>query len=150
LQSSTTTAAGANISPLLDKKIEEVSAGIPASYSQHLRSAGQENVSVITDYILTMKIEVNLSDHYRRDLIEILSKFSRYNNNKLFKDLTRNDVIKFLDTYRRIETQDPLHRWIGTYNVYRIHLLCFFKWLYYPDVEPGRRPKPSVVEIFPS
>jgi hypothetical protein len=150
LQSSTTTAAGANISPLLDRKIEEVSAGIPASYSQHLRSAGQENVSVITDYILTMKIEVNLSDHYRRDLIEILSKFSRYNNNKLFKDLTRNDVIKFLDTYRRIETQDPLHRWIGTYNVYRIHLLCFFKWLYYPDVEPGRRPKPSVVEIFPS
>lgn len=146
MQSSTTTAT--NISPLLDRKIDEVGAGIPASYSLHLRSAGQ-NVSVIIDYILTMKIEVNLSDHYRRDLIEVLSKFSRYNNNKPFKDLTRNDVIAFLDTYRRTETQDPLHRWIGTYNIYRIHLLRFFKWLYYPDVEPGKRPKPSVVENLP-
>jgi len=22
----------------------------------------------------------------------------------------------------------------------------FFKWLYYPDIEPDRRPKPSVIE----
>jgi integrase len=147
LQSSTS-AATENFSPLLDRKIEEVGAGIPASYSLHLRSAGQ-NVSVIIDYISTMKIEVNLSDHYRRDLIEVLSKFSRYNNNKPFKRMTRSDVITFLDTYRRTETQDPLHRWIGTYNVYRIHLLRFFKWLYYPDVEPGKRLKPSVVENLP-
>ena len=141
--------ATVNISPLLDRKIEEIGAGIPASYSLHLRSAGQNNVNVIIDYIATMKSEVNLSDHYRRDLIEVLSKFSRYNNNKPFKDLTRGDVIAFLDTYRRTEAQDPLHRWIGTYNIYRIHLLRFFKWLYHPDLEANRRPKPSVVDNIP-
>ena len=27
-----------------------------------------------------------------------------------------------------------------------MHLLRFFKWLYYPDVEPDKRPKPSVIE----
>jgi hypothetical protein len=91
-----------------------------------------------------MKSEINLSDHYRRDLIEVLSKFSNYNNNRPFKDLIRSDVIAFLDTYRRSEVQDPLHKWIGTYNIYRVHLLRFFKWLYYPDIEPGKRPKPSV------
>jgi len=143
---SSTTAA--NISPFLERKIEEIGAGIPASYLLHLRSAGQ-NASVIVDYIITMKSEVNLSDHYKRDLIEILSKFSKYNNNKPFKDLARSDVIAFLDTYRRTETQDPLHKWIGTYNIYRIHLLRFFKWLYYPDVEANRRSKPSVVENIP-
>jgi hypothetical protein len=62
---SSTTAATANISPLLDRKIEEIRAGISASYSQHLRSAGQDNVTVIIEYIVTMKSEVNLSDHYR-------------------------------------------------------------------------------------
>jgi integrase/recombinase XerD len=139
-------ATAADISPLLDGKIEETSTGIPASYALHLRSVGQNNVKVIIDYIISMKSEVNLSDHYRRDLIEVLSKFSKYNDNKPFKDLTRDDVIAFLDTYRRTETPDPLHRWIGTYNVYRIHLLRFFKWLYYPNIEPGKRPKPSVVD----
>ena len=93
---STTTAA--NISPILESKIEELSAGIPLSYSLHLRSAGPNNVKVIVDYILTMKCEVNLSDHYKRDLIEVLSRFSKYSNNKPFKDLTRSDVVGFLDT----------------------------------------------------
>jgi integrase/recombinase XerD len=144
---SSTTAA--NISPLLDRKIEEISAGISASYSLHLRSVGQYNVTVIIEYIVSMKSEVNLSDHYRRDLIEVLSKFSKYNDNKSFKDLERSDVIAFLETYRRTETQDPLHKWIGTYNIYRIHLMRFFKWLYNPDIEPDKRPRPAVIENIP-
>jgi hypothetical protein len=39
-----------------------------------------------------------------------------------------------------------LHRWIGTYNLYRVHLIRFFKWLYSPGLEPDKRPKPHVVE----
>jgi integrase len=97
-------------------------------------------------YIATMKNEVNLSDNYRKDLIEVLVRFSKYNDNRPFKDLTRANIIAFLDTYRKTETQDPMHKWIGTYNIYRIYLLRFFKWLYYPDIEPSKRPKPSVIE----
>ena len=39
-----------------------------------------------------------------------------------------------------------MHRWIGTYNIYRIHLVKFFKWLHYPDLEPKKRPKPEVIQ----
>jgi integrase/recombinase XerD len=39
-----------------------------------------------------------------------------------------------------------LHKWIGTYNIYREHLQRFFKWLYHPNIEPSKRPKPSVVD----
>jgi hypothetical protein len=39
-----------------------------------------------------------------------------------------------------------MHKWIGTYNLFRIHILRFFKRLYYPDAETGKRPKPSVIE----
>ncbi|MGA9150477.1 MAG: hypothetical protein WBZ36_07860 [Candidatus Nitrosopolaris sp.] len=42
-----------------------------------------------------------------------------------------------------------MHKWIGTYNIYRIYLLRFFKWLYYPDREPKKRSKPSVIENIP-
>ena len=88
-----------------------------------------------------MRSEVNLSDHYRRDLVEVFSKFSKYNDNKSFKVLKRSDVIAFLESFRRTETQDPLHKWIGTYNIYRIHLMRFFKWLYNPDSQLKRKEK---------
>jgi integrase/recombinase XerD len=137
----------ANISPpLLDRKIEETAAGLPASYTKALRSAGENNATTVIEYIAAMKSEVNLSDHYRRDLIEVLSRFSKYNDNKLYEDFTRLDIIRFLESHRKTETQDPMHKWIGTYNTYRMHLLRFFKWLYYPDIEPDKRPKPSVIE----
>ena len=93
-----------------------------------------------------MKSEVNPKDHYRKDMIIILCKFSKYHNNTSFKDVTRTAILEFLDNFRKTETQDPMHKWIGTYNLYRIHLLRFFKWLYSPDIEPDKRPKPSVFE----
>ena len=94
-------------------------------------------------YIAAMKSEVNLSDNYRRDVIVVLSKFSNYGDNryKSFKDLTRTDVLAFLDKLRKTETQDPLHKWIGTYNTFRMHLLRFFKWLHSPEIEPSKETK---------
>jgi integrase/recombinase XerD len=133
-------------SPLLDRKIEEAGEGLPASYTRQLHSISEENAAIIIEYIAAMKSEVNLSDNYRKDLIEALSRFSKYNDNKPFKALCRSDIIAFLDTYRKTETQDPLHKWIGTYNIFQIYLLRFFKWLYYPDFGPSKRPKPLVVE----
>ena len=51
-----------------------------------------------------------------------------------------------MDSFRKTETVDPLHKWIGTYNAYRVNLVRFFKWLYYPDVPKRERPKPAVIE----
>ena len=135
------TAAAVKSSPLLDRKIEETGAGLSASYTRQLHSISENNAA-----IYPMRSEINLSDHYRRDLIVVLCKFSKYSYSKPFKELIRIDVLGFLDGFRKTETQDPLHKWIGTYNLYRIHLLRFFKWLYYPGIEPSKRPKPAVIE----
>ena len=133
-------------SAVLDRKIDEISAGLQASFNRNLRSISEANAVTIINYITTMKTEINLSDSYRKDLIHLLSKFSRYRDNKPFKEFIRADTVDFLETCRKTETQDPLHKWIGTYNIFRIHLIRFFKWLYYPDTEPSKRAKPSVVE----
>jgi integrase len=96
---------------------------------------------------MVLKTEINPSRHYKKDIIEALTRFGlRYNN---FKDVTRDDVISFLDSLRKSETVDPLHKWIGTYNTYRIHLVRFFKWYYSSDIELSKRPKPSVVDNIP-
>jgi hypothetical protein len=150
ITTATTTASRTEkISPILDRKIDETTAGLSPYYVKNLRSIGAINGATIVDYIATMKIEVNLSDHYRKSVVELLCKFSKYNNNKSFKDITRTNIITFLDTFRKTDTQDPLHKWIGTYNNFRIHLMRFFKWLYSPDIEPDKRSKPAVVENIP-
>jgi hypothetical protein len=61
----------------------------------------------------------------------VLSQFERTKS----QTLERKDVLAFLDSLRKSEITDPLHKWIGTYNVYRVHLIRFFKWLYSPDLE---------------
>lgn len=107
----------------------------------------KENVLTICDYISSLKSEINLSDRYRRDVIILLCTLATFfENHKLFKNITREELLSFLDSFRRIEIVDPLHKWIGTYNLYRIHLMRFFKWLYYPDLEFNKRPKPEVIE----
>jgi integrase/recombinase XerD len=108
------TATAANTSPLLDRKIEETTAGLPASYTKHLRSIGEGNAVTIIEYIVAMKSDVNLSDNYRQDLIEALARFSKYNDNKPLKNLTRTNIIAFLETLCKTETQDPMHKWIST------------------------------------
>jgi hypothetical protein len=66
-----------------------------------------------------MKTEINLSDHYMKDVVLLLSKLSRYKNNKSFEDLTREDIPNGVV---KSGNSDLLHKWIGTYNIYRRHL----------------------------
>jgi hypothetical protein len=143
------TSTSSHKSALLDRKIEETAAGLPKYYTELLRFVAKDNAAIIVEYISAMKSEVNLSDNYRRDLIELLSRFSKYNNDRSFKELMRDDIITFLEGYRKTEAADPMHKWIGTYNIYRMHLHRFFKWLYYPHLEPDKRPKPTIFENIP-
>jgi hypothetical protein len=93
-----------------------------------------------------MNSEINPADNYRRDNIILLIRFSKFHHNKAFKQIVREDVLSFLDSLRKPEAADPLHRWVGTYNLFRIYLLRFFKWLYYPGVEPDKRSKSAIME----
>ena len=48
---------------------------------------------------------------------------------KKFSDMTRDDVLSYLDKCRKLENEDPLHKWIGSYNTKLVVLSRFFKWL---------------------
>jgi hypothetical protein len=84
------------------------------------------------------------------DIIRLLTRFLIFfNGRKTFKQITRNDLLLFLDSFRKTENSDPLHKWAGTYNLYRIHLVRFFKWLYHPAIDQNQRTKPSVIDNIP-
>jgi site-specific recombinase XerD len=104
---------------------------------------------VIAKYILSMRIETSLSDNHRRDIITSLKLLSETLNNKPFTEMTRENILQYLDSLRKSDNDDRLHRWVSTYNHRRIAFLRFFKWLYHPDNEASNREKPQVVKNIP-
>jgi hypothetical protein len=120
-------------------RIEKIATELSSVYTGNLLYAAGANAFTIIDYITAMKIETNYTIHYGNDTIGVLCRFSKYHKNKPFKDITRNDIIEFLDSIRKTEIEDPLHKWVGSYNVYRMYLFRFFKWLYSPDLEPSKQ-----------
>lgn len=139
-----------NGDPLFDRKVDLVTAGLRAYYARCLkneRELSRNNALTICNYIMSMKTEINLSDNYRRTNLSLLVQFSKFHNQKPFSHITREDLLAFLDSLRKPE--DPMCRWIGSYNLYCIQLIRFFKWLFSPDIEPNKRPKPTVVQNIP-
>ena len=75
----------------------------------------KENALIICDYIATVKRDINLSTSYRRTTIQILAELAKFfysstTNSKNFKEMTREDIILYLDSLRRPEVSDgPLN-----------------------------------------
>ncbi|MFL6400107.1 MAG: hypothetical protein ACJ71R_12025 [Nitrososphaeraceae archaeon] len=137
--------------PLFDQKLDIATEGLEPYYLEHLKTRlSKENALTIANYILSMKVETNLSVNHKRGIITSLKLLSEFLGSKPFKKMTREDIVLFLDTHRKPENADPLHKWIGTYNHRIIDFLRFFKWLYSPDIEPSKRKKPEVVDNIPT
>jgi integrase/recombinase XerD len=146
---------------LLQRKIDSATDGLTDHITTQLNrlalQQSKENALTICDYIAALTIEVNPVLLYKRTQIQVLCYLSSFyydhhktgKQSKLFSEMRREDVLRYLDSLRKSEASDPLHHWIGTYNLRRIHLMRFFKWLYHPDLEPKNRPIPEVVQNIP-
>ena len=132
---------------LFDKKVSLAAEGLEPFFDKILRQTLEGNAIIIAEYINTAKREINISNNYRKSSMYTLVELSRFHSNKKnFKEMIREDILLFLDSLRRPEASDSLHKWIGTYNLKRGIIIKFFKWLYSPDIESSERPSPKVVE----
>lgn len=116
---------------------------------QQLASTNKTNDDIIKEYFDAMQIEINPSVNYVNTNRNTLNKLSRFHKNKPFANLKREDIISYLNSIRKSEEIDPLHKWIGTYNSRIRNLTRFFKWLYNPTKAPDQRPKPKLLYNVP-
>jgi hypothetical protein len=118
---STTTAADT----LFDRKIAIACEGLRSCYYDDLfyKIPLKENALTLASYVISMKSEINPSYNYRIDIIEKISRLSIYSGKTLFKDMTKKQILDFLDNLRKPEASDPLHKWIGSYNLFRIYFI---------------------------
>src|SRR5215467_6790507 len=103
-------------------KIDFATAGLfPSIYSGLTQNISPVNALNIAEYILVMKTETNLSDAYRSMIIQTISLLSsKFSKNRSFTHMTRDEIVSF---FRKPDMLDPLHKWIGTYNLKRTILL---------------------------
>src|SRR5206468_10520516 len=84
-----------------------------------------ENQKTIDDYVEARKIETNITNYTQLNIVKTLKYFSKHINKK-FQDVTREEIVSFLNHLRKNETDDPSHKWIGTYNLYLVIISTFF------------------------
>jgi integrase/recombinase XerD len=136
-----------NIDPLFEQKLELAMEGLEPHFLEHMKTKiSPDNALTISKYILSMRVETSLSTNYRRTIVSSLKLLSEYLSNKPFGNITRDEVISFLDSLRKDDSEDLMHKWIGSYNLRLTSFTRFFKWLYYQNTEPSKRPKPHVIE----
>ena len=98
------------------------------------------NDDIIKEYFDAMQTEINPSVNYVNTNRNTLNKLSHFHRNRPFAEMKREDIISYLNSLRKSDEIDPLHKWIGTYNSRIRNIIRFFKWLYYPTKEPNQRP----------
>jgi integrase len=124
------------------KKINVITHGCSKPYFNkvlvRMTESSLGNCDIICEYILAEQSEINLKDSTKEGKIKVLMWLSVFLGNKPFPQMTKQDVLSYLDNLRRPLSEDPNRRWIGSYNSRQMILNKFFKWLYNPD-EPDQK-----------
>jgi hypothetical protein len=93
-----------------------------------------------------MQTEINPNYNYIKVNRNTLIMFSRFHkNNKLFTKMKRKDILSYLNSLRKSDEIDPLHKWIGTYNLQVGNLTRFFNGCI---VRSGSSYLPNFLRIF--
>ena len=127
----------------LERKIDSITTGLSRPYFnkilKELVKKNLENTIIICDYIIAEQIEINIQNSTKESKIKVLTWLSNhFQDEKSFRNMTKHDILDFLNKLRKPAVEDPVSKWIGSYNGRQIILTKFFRWLYNPD-EPDHR-----------
>jgi integrase/recombinase XerD len=125
--------------------------GLNPYFQRLLLEISKQNSTYIIDFVINeLKRENNASVNYVRINIYAIAELVKHSKKSDLKKFIKEDILSYLDSLKKTEIQDPMHKWIGTHSLHRITIIKFFKWLYYPSIESKKRPKPKIVENLPN
>jgi integrase len=100
------------------------------SIFREMADKNPENALVLYDFIVAEQNELNIRESTKLTHVKIVCWFSGFLEYKLFRKITKADVLEYLNSLRKPESEDPSHKWIGTYNTRQMVLNKFFRWVY--------------------
>ncbi len=117
----------------LEKKIRVICKEAPLycnSIFKKMSSANLQNTKIFYQFLIEEYDNQNVKLNTTLTHIKILSLFNQFLSYKDFEKITKNDITDFLNSSRKTESDDPTHKWIGTYNTRHMVLSKFFRWFY--------------------
>jgi hypothetical protein len=103
------------------------------------------NANIICEYIIAEQEQLNIKNSTKEGKIKTLVWLSNFFNNKItFRQLSKQNILQYLNNGRKSIEQDKAQRWIGSYNNRQMILLKFFRFLYNTgenDSESRKTPK---------
>lgn len=107
-----------------------------------------ENAKLVVNFINSELQHNNIKVLTKKNKIQVIDEFNKflikkYGHEKPLKQVVRDDFLDFQTSKRKSENDDPMHKWVGTYNQFLRNLKTFYKWLFYPDSEPKNRKLPD-------
>jgi Phage integrase, N-terminal SAM-like domain len=112
------------------QRIKEAVSGLNSYYFTLIAERmSVNNANTIAQFVISNRKERNIAKNTVMIYIDGIVYLENYHKHKDLDKMDKNDIISFLDSYRKPESIDPLHKWINTYNI-RLGTICrFFKWL---------------------
>jgi hypothetical protein len=104
-----------NNNSLFEQELELATQGLEPHILEHLKTKiSSDNALTISKYILSTKVETSLSVNYKRVIISSLKLLLEFLDNKPFSEMTKDDIIRFLDSLRKNDSEDIMHKWIAS------------------------------------
>lgn len=133
-----------------ENRLQSAIEGLTPYFQKLLLKIPTQNSVYIVDYVINdLKKENNASINYIRMNVYAIVDLAIHSKKQDLKTITRENTLSYLDSLKKSETEDQMHKWIGTHSLHRLIITKFFKWLYSPHIEPQKRPKPKVVLMNP-
>jgi hypothetical protein len=119
----------------LEKKIDSITQYNSKPYFRaalkKLALVNPENVNTICEYILAEQVEMNIKESTKEGKIKVLTWLSNYLANKSFHQMTKQDILSYLNSLKRPVLEDPTQKWIGSYNGRQMINCCEASQIYY-------------------
>jgi integrase len=120
----------------LEKKIELLTKGSSSYYRslfKNLSIKNRDNAKTLYDFLETEHNLQNVKLSTILTHIKAICLFNEYLSYKDFEKIAKEDIIYYLNSLRKKESDDQTHKWIGTYNTRQMVLSKFFRWFYNRD-----------------
>jgi integrase len=103
------------------------------------------NAGIICNHIIAEQNEINIKESTKETKIKRIIHLSKFfDNKKSFYDMTKEDLLDYLNNLRKPSSIDPTHKSIGTWNARQMLFLKFFRWLYnQTEFDPTKRETPE-------
>jgi integrase len=97
------------------------------------------NAAIICEHILSEQTGCNIKTSTAENKVKALLWLTRFLKLKAFEQMTKQDILSYLNNLRKPQEEDPQQKWIGSYNNRLRVYIKFFKWLYNKDESDYRK-----------